>query len=59
MNNTNDYSKYPTPEELQKVRNWECMNRGHVFDMVLTYGKETPAIIVCSNCSKSWKVVET
>jgi hypothetical protein len=48
-----------TAEETQRVRETECANRGHSYDVVTAAGRNAPVSVLCSNCGKSWAVEGT
>jgi len=47
----------PTPEEIQRVKDWTCSNFGHNFDQIMTEGNDIPTMLVCSECGKKARVV--
>ena len=46
-------------KEVQRVRETECANGGHSFDVATTFGSDAPVRVLCSNCHKSWAVEGT
>jgi DNA-directed RNA polymerase subunit M/transcription elongation factor TFIIS len=46
-----------TPEEVRRVRETECQEQGHSFDVVQTFGSADPQKVVCSRCGKWWEVL--
>lgn len=46
----------PTNEEIQRVRRWECEQRGHSWYVEQMFGVEVPVSVHCSNCGDSHPV---
>lgn len=53
---TESTDRPPTPEEIARVRRYECLARGHSWREVMQFGSEDPVQIVCSNCGRSCRV---
>lgn len=45
-----------TPEEIQRVREYECSIAGHKVEPVFEMGGEDPLAITCSHCGKTWSI---
>jgi len=45
-----------TPEEVQRVRQMECRNGGHDFEILPDSRRNVPLHIFCSRCGASWSV---
>lgn len=43
-----------TAEEIERVRETECADTNHIFDVVQTMGHDGPREVICQRCSKSW-----
>lgn len=48
--------KFPTPEEIERVRVWECLTGGHDLDIVQELAKREPKAVVCGRCGGSWPI---
>lgn len=46
----------PTPEEIAKVKRWECETQGHEFTEVLVFGSLEPQAVMCSRCGQTWEI---
>ena len=46
-----------TPEELAKVRRYECTMHGHSFSEVRVHQTLAPQRVICTNCGSHWAVV--
>lgn len=46
----------PTPEEIQKVREHECMVDGHHYDVAVVDSMNEPVTLICTNCGRFWEV---
>lgn len=40
----------PTPDEIQRVRRWECRQNGHSWSFVNAFGHEFPLALICDHC---------
>lgn len=51
-------SDEPTLEEIQRVREHECRMRSHTFTETTAIGFDGPTRVICTNCGRTWRVVE-
>lgn len=50
----------PTAEEIDRVRRWECRQRGYCSWIAeMEMGSYVPAVFQCSDCGQTVKVVPT